>query len=291
MYLETKKHPDTSKEIRVAIYDDLGDMARGMEEIPNSYQECMNDAGWNECGVRKDCLNLMWKGDDKLLQKTKNNLSSVENLLAPLTKKRKRRASPFGVLQVPAYLAGHPTPCARRTKALSDQGPVRIFMDMSTSCAISGKDLMQYRMMITSFAAALSKLRQVDLTAFVITDTWGLYATGISVPVPLRPLDAVSVTTIAHVAMFRGLMLDKLRELGEAPHDSLPLLGSSKNHALYLGAKRGDIITPQITPGILREIIGDMTEAEAVQKLMRDFLSGKGFVFQTIEERKNEADF
>ena len=279
-------HPDTSKKIKVHVYDSLSEMAEHAEAIPPRYQDCMNRRDWNKVGQRAECIKLLWEGDAKLLREVKENLSGCLNLLAPLTKKRARRTSPFGTLQVPAFLMGHPTPCKRRVKLLSTQGPVRIWMDMTTSCAISAEELMSYRMIISSFAAALTNLRQVELNAFSINQAWGGpgVAPGIVVPVPLRPLDAVSVSTIAHVGIYRGLMLDKLKEIAESPGDGLMIFGSSKNHAVYLGAKRGDIITPQITPSILWEIMGNRTPQEAVEKLMKDYLSGKGFVFETIDE-------
>ena len=284
MHILDKPHPDTSKNPQVHVYDSLGDMAEGIEQIPEKHQQCMNDESWNKVGNRDDCIKMMWEGDQKLLSKVKDNLGDCLGLLAPLTKKRKRSSSPFGVLQVPAYLSGHPTPCKRRVKQLSSQGPVKIWMDMTTSCSVSAAELMDYRMIIASFAVALTKLRQVELLAFSINEAWySSIAPGIVVPVPLRPLDAVSVSTIAHVGMYRGLMLDKLKEICDSPDDPLRIIGTSKNHAVYLGAKRGDIITPQVTPTILKKIMADRTPAQAVHKLMADYLRGEGFVFETIE--------
>ena len=284
MQVLSKAHQEVKGTMKVHVFDDLGELFGELENLQPHYRHGVERASWNSLGQFDDCVKLMHEGDQETLGKVKDSLKETASLLAPLTKKRKRINGPFGVLNTAAYLAGHPTPCKRRVKRLSDQGPVNIWMDMGTVCDMTNEQLGNYRMVIVAFAAALAETRQVNLNAFKITGTCGKVSSGVCFPVPLRPLDAVSATVLGHPALYRGLIMDYVRQVaGCSPHDCLPIVGSSKAHAVYFGAKRGDIITPNLMQDIYSTVIENRTPAAAAKKLMEDFLSGEGFVFEVYD--------
>lgn len=292
MRILTDEYPGYSNRVEIEKFDHIGEFCDTMSETPEKYCSSMNDFGFSGVHSREECLNLLDRGDQATLGEVKDILSDISGVLTPMTRTRKKTRGPFGNLSVPAYLAGHPEPCRRRTKLLSTEGKIRIFLDLSASWVVTKEELRKYRLVVAGFAYALSKIRPVELLAHSIARTADERKSGGSdmicgqvIPLPLKPLDAIAASILAHPGVFRGAMLSRKHYQGDNTYCGIPMHDSSVGKARYLGGKRGDIIIPQLKGGAYRKLFpsGDEKPEAVAEKLMNDYLSGKGMAWEVIK--------
>ena len=146
----------------------------------------------------------------------------------------------------------------------------------------------EYRTAVCSFAYALSKVRPVDLQMFAMSECWSGNSNivGAAVPLPMRPMDAVAATILAHPGVFRGGLISHDRWRGDSEYDSLGLLDSSSGNAKYLGAKRGDIVIPKMGGGTYSRLFNGRSPEQVAEELLRTYLNGEGFAFETYNDDK-----
>jgi hypothetical protein len=116
----------------------------------------------------KDSIACLRNGDIAGVKKADEYLSKIEGLLRFETKRWKNVMDVTGgAPDVPSFLAGHPLNMRRRQRQVSQQGPLAVVCDLTSSGSIRAEEVRQRGCAILALVRALTNLRPVELWAVV----------------------------------------------------------------------------------------------------------------------------
>lgn len=251
-------------------YDSPADLGDWAERDQGDWSKVQDP--WAGGKTKEELVHLLRHGDPATIQRVTDGLDWVNAALLPHTRKRRVSRSPFGVLNVPAYLAGHPEPCRRRLKQVSSQGEIRLWLTYVASSSMTPEEVEHWITILTGFAYGLAKIRPVrgTLVSFC-TDFSEVY--GCTMDFNTRPMDAATITALASVSSYRGAIITLKDRLLPNSFDH-PILADYTPVLRHIGAKAGDLVSPVLTPWTYRRY-KDLSVAEAVEQMILQSLRGE----------------
>lgn len=196
---------------RWEIFESAGEYAKAMAGIP-CYSSHATGTSWVGGKTYQECIEGMATGDLSLVAKSDKLMSQLED-------KFKVQSSKFvnvldvagGFANVPAYLAGIPTNMVRRQRVASEQGPLTICVDITSSGGVDASKLMKRGTAILALVRLLATRRPISLWIMTNLDT-SEHGVAICqmVKVETAPLDlARAAYMLCHVSVARSLMYSK----------------------------------------------------------------------------------
>ena len=183
-----------------AICDSIGDFATLTEKHGRE------TSSWSGNMSGRDSVNCLRNGDLSGVKAADEYLSKIESLLAFETQTWKVVSDVSGgVPNVPAFLAGHPLSMRRRQRQVSQQGPIAVVCDLTSSGGIRAEDVRKRGCAILALVRALTTLRPVELWALVGLGRHG-QACEIMTRISTTPLDlGRAAHMLTHPSVSRGL--------------------------------------------------------------------------------------
>jgi len=184
-----------------AICDGMADFATLTE--PHGRE---SGSKWNGGMSGVQSVACLRNGDLSGVKKADEYLSKIETLLHFDTKKFRNILDVCGGSpDVPSFIAGHPLNMRRRQRVVSQQGPLAVVADLTSSGSINADEVRQRGCAILALVRALTALRPVELWAVV-----GLGRRELAVEVLTRidttPLDlARAAHMLTHPSVSRAL--------------------------------------------------------------------------------------
>jgi hypothetical protein len=185
-----------------AVCDGIADYATLTE--PHSGHR--DGSAWAGGMSGKDSVQCLRTCDLSGVKAADEYLSKIEGLLRFETKRwRNVMDVTGGAPDVPSFIAGHPLNMRRRQRQVSQQGPLAVVCDLTSSGSISAEHVRMRGCAILALVRALTNLRPVELWAVV-----GLGRSGLAVEILTRinttPMDlARAAHMLTHPSVSRGL--------------------------------------------------------------------------------------
>ena len=185
-----------------AVCDSIADYAT----LTESHANHNSGNAWAGGMTGRDSVKCLRDGDMAGAKAADEYLSKIEHLLAFETPVWKTVHDVCGgVPNVPAYLAGHPLSMRRRQRQVSQQGPLAVVCDLTSSGSINAEHVRKRGCAILALVRALTNLRPVELWCVI-----GLGRAGLAVEILTRitttPLDlARAAHMLTHPSVSRGL--------------------------------------------------------------------------------------
>jgi hypothetical protein len=184
-----------------AVCDGIADYATLTEPYAKD-----SSSSWSGGMSGPESINCLRNGDLSGVKAADEYLSKIEALLHFETKKFRNVMDVCGGSpDVPSFIAGHPLNMRRRQRVVSQQGPLAVVADMTSSGSIDAHEVKSRGCAILALVRALTNLRPVELWAVV-----GLGQHGKAVEVLTRidttPLDlARAAHMLTHPSVSRSL--------------------------------------------------------------------------------------
>jgi hypothetical protein len=163
-------------------------------------------SSWNGGMSGAQSVACLRNGDLSGVKKADEHLSKIETMLHFETKKFRNILDVCGGSpDVPSFIAGHPLNMRRRQRMVSQQGPLAVVADLTSSGGIDAHEVRQRGCAILALVRALTALRPVELWTVV-----GLGRRELAVEVLTRivttPLDlARAAHMLTHPSVSRSL--------------------------------------------------------------------------------------
>jgi hypothetical protein len=184
-----------------AVCDGIADYATLCEP----YGRDRSDS-WNGNMSGPESVACLRNGDLSGVKSADEYLSKIESLLHFETKRFRNVMDVCGGSpDVPSFIAGHPLNMRRRQRVVSQQGPLAVVADLTSSGGINAREVKARGCAILALVRALTNLRPVELWAVV-----GLGQRGKAVEILTRidttPLDlARAAHMLTHPSVSRNL--------------------------------------------------------------------------------------
>lgn len=152
-----------------------------------------------------EALSAAEHGDTTLVVAAEKLIAELEcSIEAPRSVWESAHAGAYPM--VPDFLAGHPNSMRRRVQASDDRSPLRVVIDLTSSCSIDKVDLAKRGIAYLALAMFLGNERPVDIETVVGLGGKHSEASFVVVPIPSRPLDlAVACNALSSPGFSRGL--------------------------------------------------------------------------------------
>jgi hypothetical protein len=150
---------------QLALFDSIGEIATYAEQS-EQFASGSKKVGsrWTGFESLEDAIERARSGDLSRVAKSDEYLSKLETLIGFETRKfRTIDDVAGGVPNVPAMLAGHPMAMRRRARVASEQAPLTVVIDTTSSASVPADKLTERGAALLAFIRVVSAVRPVTL--------------------------------------------------------------------------------------------------------------------------------